>query len=329
MAWLTNPSTRTVLAPMALASTLLAYDLSPIAPPAHGTVTGGSRAAPYMHTVALLPLDSDPDSEAATEDRAIVIRSGSRSFLGVGVAEIDAERAKALKLKEERGVEITRVEPDSPAEKAGLKKGDVVLEYNGQRVEGTEQFIRLVRETPPGRKATLLISREGQTQTVTATIGTTRDRGVFSFDLDRLQRELDRVRREAGEIRVFRIPDLPSPLMSWRTTLLGIEAESLSDQLADYFGVKEGVLVRTVLKDSPAEKAGIKAGDVITRVNDRPVDSPQELSRRLREARREQKTVTLALVRNRKEMNVTVTLEEPVSRPERPRVERVGQQQEL
>jgi serine protease Do len=270
---------------------------------------------------AWLQPDPDPEPQAKTVERSVVIRSGSRSFLGVGVAEIDAERAKALKLKEERGVEITRVEPDSPADTAGLKKGDVVLEYNGQRVEGTEQFVRLVRETPPGRKATLLISRDGQTQTITATIGATSGRGL-SLDIERLEREMDRV-------RVFRMPDLPSPMMSWRTTILGIEAESLGEQLAEYFGVKEGVLVRTVFKDSPAEKAGIKAGDVITKVGDDKVASPQELSRRLREARREQKTVTLTLVRNRKEMTVTVSLAEVAPRPERPRVERIGHEQQL
>jgi len=277
---------------------------------------------------AWLQPDPDPEPQAKTVERSVVIRSGSRSFLGVGVAEIDAERAKALKLKEERGVEITRVEPDSPADKAGLKKGDVVLEYNGQRVEGTEQFVRLVRETPPGRKVTLLISRDGQTQTVTATIGATKGR-AFALDMERLEREMDRVRREAEELRVFRMPDLPSPMMSWRTTVLGIEAESLGEQLAEYFGVKEGVLVRTVFKDSPAEKAGIKAGDVITKVGEDKVASPQELSRRLRQARRDQKTVALTLVRNRKEMTVTVSLAEAPPRPERPRIERVGQEQEL
>ena len=77
------------------------------------------------------------------------------TYLGVNLAEIDANRAKELKLKEDYGVEITRVEENSPAEKAGVKAGDVVLEYNGQRVEGMEQFGRMVRETPPGREVKL------------------------------------------------------------------------------------------------------------------------------------------------------------------------------
>ena len=107
---------------------------------------------------------------------------GSTSYLGINVAEVDASRAKELKLKEERGVEIKRVEPGSPAEKAGLKERDVVLEYNGQRVEGTEGFIRMVRETPVGRTARIEISRDGNTQSVTATIGQRKD-GGFSFNI--------------------------------------------------------------------------------------------------------------------------------------------------
>ena len=88
------------------------------------------------------------------------------TYLGVNLAEIDANRAKELKLKEDYGVEITRVEENSPAEKAGVKPGDVVLEYNGQRVEGMEQFGRMVRETPPGREVKLTVSRNGATQTL-------------------------------------------------------------------------------------------------------------------------------------------------------------------
>ena len=97
--------------------------------------------------------------------------AGGGSYLGVGVAEVTPERAKALKLKEERGAEITSVEADSPAAKAGLKAHDVVLEYNGQRVEGIEQFTRMVRETPAERQVRLTISRDGATQALTATIG--------------------------------------------------------------------------------------------------------------------------------------------------------------
>src|SRR4051812_40045774 len=79
------------------------------------------------------------------------IQNAGSSFLGVGVSEIDSERAKALNLKDEHGVKEKKVDDDSPAGKAGVKVGDVILEYNGQRVEGNEQFVRFVRETPVGR----------------------------------------------------------------------------------------------------------------------------------------------------------------------------------
>ncbi|MGC8792483.1 MAG: PDZ domain-containing protein [Bryobacteraceae bacterium] len=242
----------------------------------------------------------------------------TRSYLGIGVAEIDAERAKALKLSEERGVEITRVEPGSPAEKAGLKPGDVVLEYNGQRVEGTQQFVRMVRETPPGRRVTLLISRNGTTQTVTATLERRRANEwplgpEFRANMERLRTELERMRREMRA-------EGPRARISWRSTLLGVEAESLTDQLAEFFGVKEGVLVRSVLKGTPAEKAGLKAGDVITKVDGELVRTPADVASKLRE-RRSKGTVPITVVRNRQEMTLNVTLERAPAREreQRPR----------
>src|SRR5215470_668650 len=89
----------------------------------------------------------------------VFVAKGSTSYLGIGVVDIDTERAKTLNLKEERGVEIKSVTPDSPALKAGLKEGDVVLDFNGQRVEGTEQFQRLVREVPAGRQVRITVWR--------------------------------------------------------------------------------------------------------------------------------------------------------------------------
>src|SRR5215475_2746198 len=98
-------------------------------------------------------------------------RAGSGSFLGVFLQEVGPDRAKALKLPEEEGVEITAVEPNSPAAGAGLMVGDVVVKYNGQDVEGIEQFGRLVRETPAGREVKLQIVRNGNVQMVAAKIG--------------------------------------------------------------------------------------------------------------------------------------------------------------
>ncbi len=235
----------------------------------------------------------------------VITQSPSGSYLGVGVAEINAERAKAMKLKEVRGVEITRVENDSPAAKAGLKVGDVVLEYNGERVEGTAQFQRMVRETPADRQVRLVISRDGTTQTLTTTVGQRNTGfGMSQADMDRLKSQMDRLQQNLR----LRVPDVPRPLMSWQSGMLGVEAESLNDQLAGYFGVKQGVLVRSVAKGSAAEKAGIKAGDVITKVADTAVTSPGEVTKTIRDMR-DKNTFPVTLTRDHKEMTLSVTIE--------------------
>ena len=117
-------------------------------------------------TVVSCSFGQDPAPRArAANNRSIVIRKTPSSYLGIGVAEVDPERAKALNLKEVHGVEVKSVDQDSPAAKAGLKESDVVLEYNGQRIEGAEQFIRLVHETPVDRQVKLLVWRNGAPET--------------------------------------------------------------------------------------------------------------------------------------------------------------------
>jgi len=239
---------------------------------------------------------------ASAVSKSVVVRTAGTSFLGVGVAEVDADRAKALNLKEEHGVEVKSVEPDSPASKAGIKESDVVLEYNGQRVEGVQQFIRLVRETPAGRQAKLLISRGGSTQTLTATIGSREGLGRIGEGIE----------ISIPRIPEIRIPDVPRAFTSWRSPTLGIESESLGSQLAEFFGVKEGVLVRSVTKGSPAEKAGLKAGDVIIKVEDKRVAGPREISSLLRSLG-SKKTLPVTVVRERKEMTLNIALDDDSS----------------
>ena len=252
----------------------------------------------------------------------------SGSFLGVGVREVDAERAKALKLPAEHGVEITKVDPSSPAEKAGLKVGDVVQSYNGQRVEGTEQFVRMVRETPAGRNAQLGLVRNGSQQTLTATIAARKSSGVFMGPPMEGMKGMPGMTWPPSDSEhkfEFSMPDIPKATMSWTSSMLGVVAEPLGDsQLAAFFGVKEGVLVRSVAKDTPAEKAGIKAGDVIVKIDADNVDAPRDITAAIRAARKDgKKTVVVALFRDRKEMPVTVTLGDETSATPRPRGTRV------
>jgi serine protease Do len=257
-----------------------------------------------------------PVPPARATGKVQVFGLGSGSYLGVGVAEVSAERVKALKLKEERGVEVTRIDDDSPAVKAGLKAGDVVLDYNGQRIEGTEQFVRMVRETPEGRQVRLLISRDGNTQTLTATIAARKGLDLFGaskMDQARLQAEMKAAQADMQKAQQqfrFQMPDTPQVLMGMRSGGLGIEAESITAQLAEYFGVKDGVLVRSVAKDSAAAKAGMKAGDVITKVDETSVSQPQEITRALRTLQAK-KPFPVIVMRNHKDVTLSVTLEEP------------------
>jgi serine protease Do len=256
----------------------------------------------------------------------IMTLGGPVSYLGIGVKEILGERAKALKLTEEAGVEVTRVDSDSPAERAGIKAGDAVLEYQGNRVEGGEQFVRLVRETPAGRQVKLRIVRAGANQTLTATIGERRSglMGLSSKDRERIEQEMARVRERIKNLPEVRMPDIPHPVMGWRSGMIGIDGQAVEEQLAEFFGVKEGVLVRSVAQDMPAAKAGIRAGDVIVRIEDSKVRSPRDITSVIRAAKGK-KPLKVALVRQKAEMSVDVQLEDDraitpqgvtVSRPE-------------
>jgi serine protease Do len=241
---------------------------------------------------------------AAGLSAQVMVPRGGASYLGIGVADVTAERAKALNLKEVRGAEVTNVAEDSPASKAGIKEGDVALEYDGTAVQGIEQFTRLVRETPVGRQVKIVVWRNGAAQTLTATVEARRgavirsDGGAWTLDMPSIRVPMPQI-------------EIPRFQMTWQNPVLGIEGESLrsQEQLADFFGVKEGVLVKLVRKNSAAEKAGIKAGDVVVKVDDSTVATPQEITRTLR-ALGSKKTFTVKVVRNKKEMPLTVTIED-------------------
>jgi serine protease Do len=265
-----------------------------------------------------LAQDTAPRAHSAT-NRGFGIHLTRNSYLGIGVAEVDSGRAKALNLKEVRGVEVKSVDHDSPAAKAGLKESDVVLEYNGQRIEGTEQFIRMVHETPIDRQVKLLVWRNGGSQTLTATIGHRTEQYSFSTgngDDSDLTIEIPPI-PPMPEIPAM--PEMPDILVrpgSMHTGMLGIECESLGSQLAAFFGVKEGVLVRSVAKDSAAEKAGMRAGDVIIKVDGEAVTQVHEITSLVRAAR-SKSAFAVVVVRDKKEVTLSVTVE-PRSRGRRP-----------
>jgi serine protease Do len=240
-------------------------------------------------------------AQPAPRGFSVVLPGAGGAYLGLGVRDVDASRAGELKLPEAAGVEVTSVEDNSPASRAGLRVGDVVLRYGGEAVRGIEQLVRLVRETPVGRTAAIAVWRSGAEQSLTATIA---------------RRESDTARRwRTFQIPRTWIPDIPRPYTTWRSSLLGIEAESVEGQLADYFGVKEGILVRSVFEDSVAERAGVKAGDVVVRIGDTDVETPRELSEQLRSLRL-QRQAPLTVKRDRKDVTLNLDLSADSARPE-------------
>ena len=222
---------------------------------------------------------------------------GTGSYLGVRLVDIYADRARTLKLAEERGIEVTNVEEDSPAANAGIKAGDVLLKYNDENILGAQQFVRLVRETPQGRRVNIQIWRDGRTQTVVVTTAAPR----FQFEVPP-----SLVGVNLPDMRFLPV-DTPTFLMAWKNSLLGVECESLDSQLAQYFGVKHGALVRSVAKGSAAEKAGIKAGDVLTAIGDRSVGNAHDMISYGRLAHEPGKPLSVSLVRDHKPMTVSVT----------------------
>ena len=236
------------------------------------------------------------------------------SYLGVTLTDVDADRAKTLKLDEPRGVEVARVEEESPAEKAGIKPGDVLLVYNGETILGAQQLGRLVRETPEGRKVKVQLWRDGRTQSF---IVTTESREPQGRDLETELKRLyvpgqgetfDRLRSRLLNMA----PEIPSPMLMWSIPALGIECEPVDSQLAEYFGVKRGMLVRSVAKGSPAEKAGVKAGDVLTSIGDRPIASSHDVTGFLRMRRQPGTPTSLVIAREHKQLTLKITpLENP------------------
>ena len=245
-----------------------------------------------------------------SDDDVQVLLGGGGSWLGVGVAEVTPEKVKELRLPAERGALLGKIVPDSPAAKAGLKENDVVTEINGQRVEGSEQFRRMIHDIPAGRTAQLSVWRDGRQKNIAVTLGKPEAGHAHAM-----------VAPAPGTF-AFHMPDLPdmSALEGLRNfnfsisgrARLGIDAEDLEGDFGNYFGAPdgEGVLVRNVFENSPAAKAGLKAGDVITSLDGERIRSASELREKLA-AKKDAKSVKMGLLRNRSELSLIVELPTP------------------
>ena len=251
-----------------------------------------------------------PWAGAHGQTRSSVLRAfdlGRGSRIGVSVQDIEDADAKDVKQPVKAGVLVETVEPDGPADKAGVKPGDAITEFDGERVRSVRQFSRLVQETPSGRSVAVALSRGGQR----VTVNVTPDRSGFDSDtlrvFDRLVAPTPPTPPAAPAPRA--LPALPFDGFRYVTRgRLGVTLETLDDQLATYFGVKEGVLVKSVVSDSAAAKAGLKAGDVITSVNGRHVYEVSDVNRAL-DRMEEADEFTLEVVRDRKPQTLKGKLE--------------------
>lgn len=235
------------------------------------------------------------------------------AWLGAGISEVTPDRVKEFKLPAERGVVLGKIVPESPAAKAGLKDSDVVTEINGEHVEGTEQFRRMIREIPAGRTVQLTVWRDGHSQTVSVTLGKSEMRHGNTLVTQAMPGNFS-----------FQMPELPDmsevfengPWMLSRTRL-GIDAENVDGEFGNFFGAPggEGILVRGVFPDSPAAKAGLKVGDVITSINGERIRSIGELREKLG-AKHEEKSVKLGVMRNKAAITVSVELPAPEDKRE-------------
>ncbi len=216
----------------------------------------------------------------------------SSGYLGVGVQD----------LPDNTGAEVETVTEDAPAARAGIRKKDVIVEFDGQKIESTAQFTNSIISKSPGTKVSLTVLRNGAKLNMAVTLG------VRPTDLPL-----------NGPSQGIMIPAVPmgplsaetiQEMIAADTPRVGFECESLTPQLAEFFGVHEGVLVRSVMEKTPAERAGLKAGDVVIKVNGMPVASPREIVGAVRQAK---KAAVFTVVRNKKEM--TLSLEVAWNRP--------------
>jgi serine protease Do len=224
-----------------------------------------------------------------------------KGYLGVFMQELDKDVREGLGLEIKRGVLISGVEAGSPADEAGLEDGDVIVAFNGNRVDDPDDLRDLVRDTEPGEKVEIEIVRDGETLTLELTLGEwPEDSDWFSlgdlyFDEGKVGHHFDKL--------VYALSPKPR---------LGVEVAELNDDLAGYFKTKagEGVLVLEVEEESVAESAGVKAGDVIVMVGDEDVSSVDALRESV-EDYEEGDEFPIQVVRKGKKKTLTATMDEP------------------
>jgi serine protease Do len=254
-------------------------------------------------TAALAQQPVNPPEPLGAEsfNRSFSFLIEGEGFLGVNVEDISKENMGRYGLRSVRGVGVTSVAKDSPAEKAGIRKDDVILRVDGDNVTSTRKLSRLISEIAPDQSVRITISRGGAEQEVTATIAKRDESPRFEGLL-----------RSSPE--VWRMENPPSfggfAYAFGKSRRIGVSTIPLTKQLADYFGIADGkgLLITSVTEDGPAAKAGLKAGDVIVSVDGEKVEAAGDVSRII--SQKKDGDVSVTIIRNKSQQTIRVTPKE-------------------
>ncbi len=252
------------------------------------------------------------DDEDQDQDRHFSFVFDGGAYLGVSTEDISKENMARYGMREVRGVGVTEVLKDSPAEKAGLRKDDVIIRFDGESVTSVRKLTRLVSESSADQTVRLTISRGGAEQEVTATLSKRDFGGMLKAKIsDDVWKGINKdFKMEFPKFELGNMGTLGDGnfVFAFGNRRIGVSTQTLSKQLAEYFGVKDGgVLITSVTENSPAAKAGLKAGDVITALDGEKVSSPSDLTHAL--TKKETGDVSLTIVRDKNMRTVTLTPE--------------------
>jgi serine protease Do len=269
------------------------------------------------------------DAKKQPEKSFQIFTMGDASFLGVETIDVTRDNFSKYGLREVRGVAVEKVVPDSPAEKAGIQPGDVIVRFENEDITGVRKLTRLISEVAPDHQAKLTISRGGSERELTATLAKRPapkfEEGMFKtgdgpmiFNMPDLK-DLPNMRTLPDMKNlpdVGKLPDLKSfpqgggnNVFIFRNDArqIGVGITSLTKQLGEYFGVADGkgVLINSVRENSAAAKAGLRAGDVIVEADGNSVNNVGDLMRLLNDKKEGDVNLTVVRDRNRQMFRVT------------------------
>jgi len=209
-----------------------------------------------------------------------------RGWLGVRIQEVTPEIAESLGLEKPAGALVAGVTPKGPAEKAGIKSGDVILKFDGRVINEMRELPKLVAEAEVGKKSTLTLRRKGKEQTV-------------SVDLGQLEKA-----EETGMI-AGKKEEKKSEIKSTAVESIGLSLAALNDQLRDTYKIPKtanGVLITEVKKDGIAAEKGIAPGDVIVEIDQQEVTTPEQAADRIAAAEKAKRASVLLFIARKDDM---------------------------